>query len=330
MLNELLIVAAGIVAMLVLAELAVRNGIELAACYGLSGSFIGLTVLSIGTSVPEIMSHVVGSAEILLHPEQMHPISGLLIGTNIGSDIFQQNFILPLVSLLGVVVVVRQRLHDVMGGLLGAALLAWLFCLGGMVSRLEGAMLMLAYMGYLVWLMKRDRKLARLPAQRKDGSHRAAGLSTLIILVSFAIMAVVTNEVVLASTQLVELLPISASFFGVVLLGISTSLPELTTALLSMYKGKRDISAGILLGSNVTNPLLGLGLGATISSYTVPDVIVLYDLPVNIVTAILLYIFLMRSENLSKAEALTLLSMFFAYLYLRVTLFPGDIHNLAG
>lgn len=329
MLIDLLIVAAGIVAILFLAEVVVRNGIELASFFGLSGSFIGLTVLSIGTSVPEIMSHVVGSVEILQHPQTMNSISGLLIGTNIGSDIFQQNFILPLVGLLGTVTVLRRRLHDVMGGLLGAAVLAWLFCLGGVVSRLEGVMLVLAYIGYLVYLRKRDRYLAE-PSEATARNHRAAWLSAIIIVVSFTIMAVVTEQVVLSSTELVTQLPISASFFGVVFLGVATSLPELSTALVSMYKGNRDVSAGILLGSNVTNPLFGIGLGAMISTYTVPDVIVLYDLPVNIATAVLLYVFLIRHEDMSRTEAVALLALFFAYLYLRVLLFPGDVFELTA
>jgi cation:H+ antiporter len=143
-------------------------------------------------------------------------------------------------------------------------------------------------------------------------------------------MAVVTNEVVTASTQLIAQLPISASLFGVVILGVSTSLPELSTTLVSMFKGKRDILVGILLGSNITDPLLGLGLGAMVSTYTVPDVIVLYDLPVNVATAVLLYVFLYRYKDLSKTNALVLMGMFFGYLYLRLLLVPGDVYGLPG
>jgi cation:H+ antiporter len=94
----------------------------------------------------------------------------------------------------------------------------------------------------------------------------------LIVVASFAVMAVVTDQVIRSSIRLVDMLPISASFFGVIFLGIATSLPELSTALLSIRKGKKDMSAGIMLGSNVTNLLLGLGIGGMISTYTVPQV----------------------------------------------------------
>ena len=159
-------------------------------------------------------------------------------------------------------------------------------------------------------------------------NNRTAWLPAAIIVVSFTIMAIVTEQVVLASIDLVKQLPISASFFGVVFLGVVTSLPEFTTALVSMYKGKRDISVGVLLGSNVTNPLLGIGLGALLSTYTVPNVIILYDLPVNIVTTVLLYGFLIRHKDLSRTEAIILFAFFFTYLYVRLILFPADFPEL--
>lgn len=327
MLIDLLIIVVGIAGILFLAEVVIRNAVELASYFRLSGSFIGMTVLSIGTSVPEIMSHIVGSLEIVRHPESMNTISGLLVGTNIGSDIFQQNFILPVVALVGTVIVVRAQLHDVMAGLLGAAVLAWLFCLDGQISRLDGGVLLLAYGGYLFYLLKRDSLLGA-SIREESASGRTALLSAVIIIISFAIMAVVTEYVVVTSTELVAILPISASFFGVVFLGVATSLPELTTALVSMHKGKKDISVGILLGSNITNPLFGIGIGAIISTYTVPDVTVVYDLPVNVITAVLLYIFLLRSETLTKKEATVLLLSFFVYIYARWLWFPADFPSI--
>lgn len=325
MLTELIVILIGVAAILILSELIVCHAIKVASYTGLSGTFIGMTILSIGTSIPEIMSHIVGSITILRQPETMVPISGLLIGTNIGSDIFQQNFILPIVGLIGTILVERRHLHDVMGGLLGAAFLALVVCMGGVVSRGEGALLFFTYVAYLLYLHKRDTQWEGRKSEEIVPFCRDAYSAVLIVIASFAVMAVVTDQVVRSSTRLVDMLPISASFFGVIFLGIATSLPELSTALLSIRKGKKDMSAGIMLGSNVTNPLLGLGIGGMISTYTVPQVIILYDLPVNIATAIMLYIFLLRKEDLNRGEAATLLTCYFSYVLFRWFLFPLDI-----
>lgn len=320
---DFLIIVAGVAGLVLLAEVIVRNAVELARQFGLSGAFIGLSVLSVGTSIPELMTHVVGSYKILVYPEQMNDISGLLIGTNIGSDIFQQNFILPLVGLLGTIIVVRRRLFIEVGVMLGAAVLTWIFCLGGHISRLEGLILVLGYVVYLIYLFRTEKNERNsLPGRKAE--PRPVVLSLLMILLAFIIMAVITERVVTASTELIRQLPISASFFGVVFLGISTSLPELTTALVSMYRREGGISVGILVGSNITNPMLGIGLGALISTYTVPLVIAVYDLPVNIATAALLYVFLRWREDLNKFEALVLLLLFFLYLSVRWLYFPQD------
>ncbi len=323
MLADFLIVLGGAGAILLLAEAAIRATLRLARHYGLSGSFVGLTILSVGTSLFEIVTHVIGSVRILRAPERMDTLSGLLLGSNIGSDIFQQNFVLPLVGLLGTVVVVRRMLAVEVGGLLAASALLWLACLGGMVTRLEGALLMAAYLAYLYYLAhsRRDDGVR----QRVRFRPRRVLLLAALITASFAAMALAANPVLAAAERLVAALPLSASLFGVLVLGVCAALPELMTALVSLLQGQRDISAGILIGSNITNPLFGVGLGALISGYSVPAVIVTYDLPVKIATGVLLYLFLRHREKLGRGGAFVLLGLYFGYVALRGLLFPSDL-----
>jgi len=224
---------------------------------------------------------------------------------------------------VGTLIVTRRHLHAEVGAMTGAAIIAWFFCLGGQVTRFEGVMLLLTYAGYLLYLWKSPD----FTIQDDDGVGQARSsvvLPSLIMLVAFILMAVVTDQVVGAATRIVTQLPISASLFGVLILGVATSLPELSTALISIFRGHKGISVGILVGSNITNPLFGIGLGAVISTYTVPNVVNLYDLPVNIATALLLYAFLWRKEDLSKKEALILILLFILYLLFRQQFFPED------
>jgi cation:H+ antiporter len=322
MLFESLTLITGVLITLLLAQIIIKNSVELAKHWGLSGTFIGLTILSIGTSIPEIITHIVGSIDILRNPESLNTLSGLLIGTNIGSDIFQQNFILPVIGIIGTLIVIRKNLLTEMGGLIAAAVLVWLFALGGVISRWEGALLLLAYIGYLVYLKK-----SKISEEYKAANHLSRKQiiwAVLLIIIAFIIMAMVTEKVLTASTSLLASLPISASFFGVILLGVAAALPELTTSLVAILKNKQDISAGILIGSNITNPLFGIGLGALISTYTVPAVVVLYDLPLKIATACLIYFFLWRREDLTKSEGFVLIALFIAYIVFRMVFFPVD------
>jgi len=317
---DFLIVLGGALVILLIAEAVIHLTLRLSHHYGLSGSFVGLTILSIGTSLLEIVTHVVGSVQILQQPERINALSGLLLGSNIGSDVFQQNFVLPLVGLIGTVAVARRLLTIEVGALLAASGLLWLACLGGAISRLEGGLLLFAYIAYLCYLGRtRHQAAGRVPLPR----FRAPLLAALIA-ACFVGMALLANPVLHAAERLVAALPISASFFGVVVLGVCAALPELTTALVSIVKGQRDISTGILIGSNITNPLFSAGLGAIISGYTVPNVMVIYDLPTKIATGVLLYVFLMSRRGLSRGHALILMGLYVGYALLRGVLFPAD------
>lgn len=323
MILDFLIVISGALVILGLAEIVMRQTLRLAAHFGLSGNFVGLTILSIGTSLVEIITHVVGSVRIVWQPELMNAMSALLLGSNIGSDIFQQNGVLAIVGLIGTVVVVRRNLTIEIGALIAASLLLWAVCLGGTVTRLDGLLLTLTYIAYLYVLWRREPNELPAMERRRLRTSAIVGVS-LAIALGFVCMALVADPLLSAATRLVVQLPMSASLFGVVVLGVCTALPELMTALVSISKGQREISAGILIGSNITNPLLSAGLGAMISGYTVPAVIVVYDLPVKIASGALLYVFLWRRSDLSRTEAVTLIAIYLGYVLARGTFFPQD------
>ncbi len=322
MLEEFLIVIFGSVVVVLLAHLVIRKNIDLAEHFGLSGTFIGLTVLSIGTSLPEILTHLVGSFHIIKDHSLLNTVSSLVIGTNIGSDIFQQNFILGVVAILGTIVIIRKRIFSIVGGLIGGSVLLFLVGINGFISRWEGGVLIAAYLLYLIYL-----KYAKLNEKLKAKNHLGReGLfwTSLVILISFVVMGLAANEVLKASEVLVEVLPISASFFGVIVIGIAAALPELTTALVALRKKRKGMSMGVLIGSNITNPTFALGLGAIVSTYVVPNVIIWYDLPVKILGALLIFAFLWKFGKLGKREAIILIGMFLIYLIIRSLFFPVD------
>ncbi|MFH1276532.1 MAG: hypothetical protein ABIH82_05470 [Candidatus Woesearchaeota archaeon] len=328
---EVIILIIGILIILLLAEITIRSSLRLAHHFKWSGTFVGLTILSIGTSIPEIMTAIVGSIDILKQPSAINAISGLIVGTNVGSDIFQQSFILPVIGLFGMIVVVKKNLFLEVGALVIGTALMWVMVLNGFLGRIEGLILVLVYVGYLIYLGKKQSKKEKLIKHRSNRivekdhfSKKRIASEIALILFGFAFMGLATNAVINSATVLVAMLPISASFFGVILLGVASALPEFTTALITIFKHEKEVSAGVLIGSNVANPLLGLGLGSLISGYTIPNVVRLYDLPMKIGIALLIFFFLWRNEKLNKWEAVVLLVVFFVYLALRQIYFPVD------
>ena len=323
MLADFTIVIGAAAAILLLAELVIRQALRVAHHFSLSGSFIGLTILSIGTSLLEITTHVIGSLHILSEPETMQVMSGLLIGTNVGSDIFQQNFVLPIIGLLACVQIARRNLLIEVGALLGASLLLWVVCLGGSITRLESLLLGVAYLAYLVYLGNHGVRDAAQPVRQRLSQGQLTASATLIT-ICFVGMAIIADYLLEAASHLVAQLPLSASLFGVIVLGVCAALPELMTCLVSVYRGEKEMSAGILIGSNITNPLLGVGLGGMISSYTVPPVVLWYDLPIKIATGGFLYYVFYQHQRIRRLESASLLATYVLYILLRHQLFPAD------
>ncbi len=316
-----LIVIIGSIAVLLTAYFSVKSSVVLGYHFGLSDELIGMTVLSVGTSLPEIMTHIVCSLKILEHPQLLNNLSGLVLGTNIGSDIFQQNFVLSIVAIVGIVTVEKNHLFKDMGGLIFASLLVLIFGLNGIISRFEGFILFFGYILYLFMLKKRgmieEKSIVKI--QKKQVFK-----NIIILILSFTIMAFSADKVVDSSEMLIKQLHISASYFGIIVLGVASAMPELTTSLIAIFKKKKAISAGILIGSNVTNPMFALGLGALISTYTVPQVVILLDLPFKIFTALLILYFLWKHEILKKKNAIALICIYLTYIYVRNLWFPVD------
>ncbi len=323
MTGDVLIVIGGLLVVSGLAYVIIRYAIEWAASVGVSGTFVGLTILSIGTSIPEIAAHVVGSLRILEDPSRMNTLSALVIGNNIGSDVFQQNVVVPVVGLISVLRIRKRNLTVEVGALIAAAVLVWLLSLGGWLARWEGGGMVVAYLLYLGHLY---RQSGRQETIKRDPARRLAALKALAVLLGgLCVLGVIADRVLDAATRLVATLPVSASLFGVVVLGVASALPELSTSLVAVLKRRQGMSAGILIGSNITNPLFGIGLGALLSGYTVPSVVIWYDLPIKVATGVLLYWFLARREVLGRVECATLLALYLLYILLRPYLFPQDV-----
>lgn len=322
MLTEFLGIAVGALIIFLLADFILKKTLSLSHHFGFSDSFIGITVLSIGTSIPEILTHIIASIQILQNPSSLNTLSSLVIGTNIGSNIFQQTIILSLVAIIGVIIVKKKELHYTMGALIATAGIVLLLSIGGFINRVEAAFLVILYFAYLYYL---NHKKIYHTKPKNNLTKLQIPLYTLTIIVAFIIMAFVTNIILNFAQILVATLPISASFFGVIVLGIASALPELSTSLVAVLKHQKGISAGVLIGSNITNPLLALGLGGVISGYSVPTVVTYFDLPAMMISGAIIYYLLWKNERMTKPHAMVLLGLFFTYIFLRLYFFPADI-----
>lgn len=325
------------IAVLVIASnLAVKMLTGLAGYFRLSTTFMGVTVVSLATSIPEIAAHYTASFGILSGSLNFKVSSAVVLGANIGSDVIQQTLIMAMVVLLaGGLRFKRYFLWKNMIPMIATTVMCIVLGVDGTYSRLDGLILFLSFIGYMYYLYRDERKHYReedhgfaengdipegVPQNAKQAWRDAfIALFALLLTVGSAMISLQITEIVVAQTG------VGGSLIGVVTLGVASALPELITAISGIKHGDSGIPLGTLIGSNITNPLVAIGGGAVISSYWVPRPLVLWDLPWETVTGAALWIILWLSKGkLGKWGAVYLIALYFVYVSLRMIFFAVD------
>ncbi len=326
--------AVALVLLILSADEVVKRLVGLADYFNLSTTFMGMTVVSLATSIPEISSHLTASVGILTGALDYQQSSAIVLGANIGSDVVQQTLILGIVVFFASGLYFRRyflwkSLLPMIGTTIMCLILGW----DQSYSRIDGLILFGTFIGYTYYLYRDERKYferdkAAEPKTEGVPQNRAEAIKYAVIAVLGMVVTVLSASVVLHVTEfIVEATSIAGSLIGIVTLGVASALPELMTALAGIRSKEHGISLGTLVGSNITNPLVAIGGGALVSTYWVPRPLIHWDLPWEALTGtILLAILWFRKGRMGKLGAIYLMVLYVVYLLGRTLLFPTDFY----
>ena len=237
--------------------------------------------------------------------------SGIAVGTNIGSNIIQITLILGVIALLTKVKTDKKILKRDYPIMLGAILFLFFLSLNNVIGRVEGFFLVSSYIIFIAWISKKEKIIDK-------NTKKLELFHFLSLIVGFALLITSTESVVNNALLLSQIWGVSESLIGALIIGAATALPEFTTALISILRGSTSMSLGTLIGSNITNPLFALGIGAMISGYTIDASILWYDLPFWFFISLLTMMFFKSKGLLDKKEAITLIVFYITYAVLRI------------
>lgn len=276
---------------------------------GVSELIIGLTLTSIGTSLPEIATAVEGAL-------QSEP--NLVVGNIIGSCIVQITLILGVVGVVRELEIDKNAVHRDGPIMVFAIAFLFFFMRDGMVSRMEGIILCTSYVLY-VFSLFRSNETVEEKGENDDAVH-PAWMAPGLLLLLFGAELFVESAVGIATV-----LGIPSSIIGLTLVAFGTSVPELVISLAAIRKSAFGISVGNLIGSNITDPLFSLGAGAVAMPLTNLDKTLLeFDLPFCfLVYGVALY-FLNTEKLLRRWEGAILSLIYIGYLVINFA-YKGSI-----
>lgn len=318
------------------AEVAVRKLMSLAGYFRISTTFMGVTVVSLATSIPEITAHLTASVGILTGTLNPRIGSAVVLGSNIGSDVVQQTLIMAIVVFMaGTLYFRRYFLAKTMIPMIVTTLMCLVLGWDRYYSRIDGLILFGSFFVYLFYLYLDERRhydpvdhgfseTGEPPA----GVPRTRGqaLRAALIAVAALVVTVVSSMVTLRITEvIVERTGIGGSLIGVVTLGVASALPELITSISGIRRGDAGLPLGTLVGSNITNPLVAIGGGALLSTYWVPRPLVVWDLPWEALTGAILWVYLWFNRGrIGKRGGIYLVALYIVYVTLRSIFFAID------
>ncbi|QKN40435.1 calcium/sodium antiporter [Escherichia coli] len=230
--------------------------------FGIPPLIIGMTVVSIGTSLPEIIVSLAAS---------LHEQRDLAVGTALGSNIINILLILGLAALVRPFTVHSDVLRRELPLMLLVSVVAGSVLYDGQLSRSDGIFLLFLAVLWLLFIVKLARQAERqgtdsLTREQLAELPREGGLPVALWLgIALIIMPVATRMVVDNATVLANYFAISELTMGLTAIAIGTSLPELATAIAGVRKGENDIAVGNIIGANIFNIVIVLGLPALIT-----------------------------------------------------------------
>jgi cation:H+ antiporter len=199
--------------------------------------------------------------------------------------------------------------------MLGSVVLLWLFALDGYVTHTEGFALVTAYAIYLAFVFGNAKK-PQTGHVEQQGIGMAGATSYLVV--GLATVVGSAELTVSSATQLALALAIDQSFIAVIIIGLGSSLPELSISLSAALKRRARLSVGNLIGSNIFDTLIPIGLGAIIADLEFGGALLRFELPVLFVLSGIVLAFFHQTRGIQKREASVILGLYLGYAVIKI------------
>jgi cation:H+ antiporter len=306
-------VVVGLVVLVGGAEVLVRSASRLAVTIGISPLVVGLTVVAFGTSAPELAVGVQAA---------LRGQTDLALGNVTGSNMFNTLAVLGIASIIGALVVRQKLVRREMPVLVGVSVLVLVMALNGGIGRLEGLVLFAGAVVYTVWAIRVERNeppevqaeyVGELAARTRP---RHWAIDAAVVVVGLVLLVLGARWLVAGASEIAVSLGMSELLVGVTIVAIGTSLPELATSIVAAVRGERDIAVGNVVGSNLFNLLVVLGLSALVSpnGVPVPGQVLDFQLPALVVVSLLCLGVFYTQLAVRRWEGMAFIGLYVAYM----------------
>ena len=276
---------------------------SIAAKINIPPMVIGLTVVAMGTSMPEFFVSFVSA---------LKGTSDLAVGNVVGSNIFNTMLIVGTTALVTPMVIAKSTVKkDIPFAVLASAMLLPM-AIDGSISRIDAAVLFAVFIAFMLYTV-RSAKKEKDSGNEDEVKEMPVWRAVAFFVLGLACLIVGSNLFVDGATAVASLLGVSEAVIGLTVVAGGTSLPELATSVVAARKGQCAIAMGNVIGSNVFNILMILGITGIIHPMSILGITSL-DLTVMLLSIVLLWMFSFTKYTVARWEGGLLVALFFAYM----------------
>mgnify|MGYP002585969382 FL=1 len=303
MLLNIIWMIAGIALVLWGADRLTDGAVAIAERMHISQMVIGLTIVAMGTSMPEFFVSFMSA---------LKDTPDMAVGNVVGSNIFNTLLIVGCAALVTPIMILPATVKKDIPFAMVASVALLLMCLDGNISRID-AMVLLGLFAVFMYITLKGAKENEQPMQQTSAKGGKPFMSVVWIFVGLVCLVFGSNLFVDAATVIARQLGVSDAVIGLTIIAGGTSFPELATSVVSARKGQSGIAIGNVLGSNVFNILLILGITGVMSPMTLQGITTV-DLTMLVVSMVMLWLFSFTKYTLARWEGALLTIVFIGYM----------------
>lgn len=301
MLINIVLLVMGIVVVLKGADWLTDGAVNIASRFGVSQMVIGLTIVAMGTSMPELCVSMVSA---------LKGTPDLAVGNVVGSNTLNTLLIVGCSALVAPIMVKRSSVRRDIPFAVLASLLMLIFCLDGGIGRLDAALLFILFAVFMFVTVKYGKNEG---TETKTTEMAPLGKAALLLVVGLVCLILGSNLFVDNASFVASTLGVSDAVIGLTIVASGTSLPELATSMVSAKKGNSDIAIGNVIGSNVFNILMIIGVTGLVKPMHIKGITSL-DLIVMLASMLLLWFFCRTTYKVKRWEGAVLAISYIAYI----------------
>ena len=301
MLINIVLLVMGIVVVLKGADWLTDGAVNIASRFGVSQMVIGLTIVAMGTSMPELCVSMVSA---------LKGTPDLAVGNVVGSNTLNTLLIVGCSALVAPIMVKRSSVRRDIPFAVLASLLMLIFCLDGGIGRLDAALLFILFAVFMFVTVKYGKNEG---TETKTTEMAPLGKAALLLVVGLVCLILGSNLFVDNASFVASTLGVSDAVIGLTIVAGGTSLPELATSMVSAKKGNSDIASGNVIGSNVFNILMIISVTGLVKPMHIKGITSL-DLIVMLASMLLLWFFCRTTYKVKRWEGAVLAISYIAYI----------------